>query len=100
MPDDLVAQLLQGSWIDPDSGKRTGVAISAIAIEDSLRGREADCVAALRLGRRLAVVSDATTRDVLGARIERVLAPLARIDSVVLPRSVHADIDAVETVRA
>ena len=84
-PEDPLARLLQGTWIDPDSGKPTCIAIAAIAIENNLRGREADCVAALGLGRRLAVVSDAITHDVLGARIERALAPLARIDSVTLP---------------
>ncbi|MBK9606955.1 MAG: iron-containing alcohol dehydrogenase [Betaproteobacteria bacterium] len=97
---DPLAQLLQGTWIDPDSGRATGVAIAAIAIEDHLRGREAECVAALGLGRRLAVVSDVTTHRVLGARLERALAPLARIDSVVLPLHVHADMAAVATVRA
>ena len=30
---DPLAQLLQGTWIDPDSGRATGVAIAAIAIE-------------------------------------------------------------------
>lgn len=99
-PEDPLARLLQGTWIDPDSGKPTCIAIAAIAIENNLRGREADCVAALGLGRRLAVVSDAITHDVLGARIERALAPLARIDSVTLPRNVHADMSGVEAVRA
>src|SRR6185436_18691615 len=97
---DPLAQLLQGTWIDPDSGQATGVAISAIAIENDLRGREADCVSALGFGRRLAVVSDAITHDVLGARIERALAPLGRIDSVKLPQGVHAGMDAVDAVRA
>jgi glycerol-1-phosphate dehydrogenase [NAD(P)+] len=97
---DPLAELLAGTWIDPDSGEPTGVAIDAIVIDRSLRGREADCVAALKLGNRIAVVSDAITHDVLGARIERALAPLARVDSVVLPSGVHPDIPAVETVRA
>jgi len=96
---DPLAQLLQGTWIDPDSGQSTGVAISAIAIQKSLRGHEADCVAALGFGPRLAVVSDAITHEVLGARVEDALRSLARIESVRLPRGVHADMESVAAVR-
>lgn len=99
-PDDALAQLLQGVWIDPDSGVSTGVAITQVAIEDHLRGREAEYIAALGFGRRLAVVTDTVTRDVMGARVERALAPLAHIDAVVLPRGVRADMAAVDAVRA
>jgi glycerol-1-phosphate dehydrogenase [NAD(P)+] len=97
---DPLAQLLRGEWIDPDRAAPAGVDIAAIAIEPSLRGREADLVASLGLGRRLAVVSDVVTREVLGARVERALAPLARIDAVVLPRDPHADLPTAEAVRA
>ncbi|CAG0975846.1 glycerol-1-phosphate dehydrogenase [NAD(P)+] [Burkholderiales bacterium] len=96
---DPIAALLAGEWVDPDSGRTSGVEIAAIAIERSLRGQEADLVASLALGPRLAVVSDAVTHEVLGARIERVLAPLARVDPVVLPRDPHADLATVEAVR-
>ena len=92
--------MLQGIWIDPDSGEATGVAISQVAIEDNLRGREAEYIAALGLGRRLAVVTDTVTRDVMGARVERALASLAHIEAVVLPQGVHADMAAVDAVRA
>ncbi|MEO8137524.1 MAG: sn-glycerol-1-phosphate dehydrogenase [Betaproteobacteria bacterium] len=95
-----LAELLVGSWIDPDSGRATGIGIAAIVIEGHLRGREAACIAALGLGRRIAVVSDTTTREVMGARIEQALAPLARIDPVTLSSDVHADMDTVEALRA
>ena len=97
---DPIDALLEGSWIDPDTGRTAGVAIETIAIEDSLRGHEADLVAPLRLGARLAVVSDTVTREVMGERIERALARMARIDPVVLPRDPHADAPTVEAVRA
>lgn len=99
MTPDPLAELLEGRWMDPDTGRPTGAGIATIAIEDDLRGREADLVASLRLGTRLAVVSDAVTRDVLGARVERALAPLARIDAVVLPRDPHADLATADAVR-
>jgi len=97
---DPLAQLLRSQWIDPDSGAASGVDIASIAIEDTLDGREADLVAALRLGRRLAIVSDAVTHAVMGARVERALARLARIDSVMLPQAPHADLATVDAVRA
>src|SRR5438093_305685 len=81
-------------------GAATGVGIAAIAIEGSLRGREADLVAGVGLGRRLAVLSDVVTHEVLGARVEKALASLARIDRIVLPRDPHADKPTVDTVRA
>jgi glycerol-1-phosphate dehydrogenase [NAD(P)+] len=97
---DPLAQLLRGDWIDPDSGAATGIDIAAVAIEDSLRGREAALVAPLGLGRRLAVVSDAVTHEVMGARVEQAVAKLGRVDSVVLPADPHADLPTADAVRA
>jgi glycerol-1-phosphate dehydrogenase [NAD(P)+] len=99
-PEGALDALLRGAWIDPDDGAAIGVAIDAIVVERSLAGEEAGRVAALRLGRRLAVVSDAVTHDVLGARIERALRTIAHVDSVVLPAHPHADMPTVEAVRA
>jgi glycerol-1-phosphate dehydrogenase [NAD(P)+] len=98
-PEGALDALLRGAWIDPDDGAAIGVAIDAIVVERSLAGKEAGLVAALRLGRRLAVVSDAVTHDVLGARIERALRTIAHVDSVVLPSHPHADGPTVEAVR-
>ena len=92
--------LLRGEWIDPDDGAAIGVGIDAIVIERSLAGEEAGHVAALRLGRRLAIVSDAVTHHILGARIERALRTIAHVDSVVLPAHPHADVPTVAAIRA
>ena len=96
---DVLDALLRGEWIDPDSGTPTGIAIAAIAIEPHLRGQEAERVAALDLGRRLAVLSDTTTYAVLGARVEHALASIAEVTSVVLPGEPHADLATVAKVR-
>src|SRR5437762_14160632 len=96
---DPLAQLLRGEWTDPDSGAATGIDIAAIAIEDNLRGCEAALVSELGLGHRLAVVSDAVTHEVMGARVEQALRKLAQVYSVVLPRDPHADLPTVEAVR-
>ena len=65
--------LLQGRYIDPDSGEPVGVQTQSLAIAPSLAGSEGELVRALGLGRTLAVVSDKTTHQVLGARVERAL---------------------------
>lgn len=96
---DPLAALLRGEWIDPDSGKALRAGIATIAIEPSLAGREADLVAELDLGTRFAVVSDRITHAVLGARVERSLASLGRVDSIVLEGEVHPDVATCNRVR-
>jgi len=96
---DPLQALLRGAWTDPDTGTATGIDIEAIVIEDTLRGREAELVAGLRLGGRFAVVSDAVTHYVMGARVEQALARLGRVDSVVLPREPDADLATVDWLR-
>jgi glycerol-1-phosphate dehydrogenase [NAD(P)+] len=97
---DPLAQLLAGTWIDPDTGRPAGIGIESIVIADSLAGQEAACVDALNLGRRLAVVSDAITYRVLGERIERALDSSADVQSIVLPAGVHPDLETAARVRA
>lgn len=98
MSDPLLA-LLRGEWTDPDTGAQRGVDIASIAIEQDLRGREAALVAALGFGKRIAVVSDRATHEVMGARVEAALAGIARVDSIVLAPEPHADLATVEVVR-
>lgn len=96
---DALGQLLRGEWPDPDGGPPIGIPVRSVAIERSLSGLEADLVVSLRFGRRIAVVSDATTRSVLGERVERALAGVAAIVPVVLEGQPHADSRTVEIVR-
>ena len=96
---DTLGQLLRGEWPDPDGGPPIRVPALAVAIERSLAGLEADLVAPLRLGRRIAVVSDATTHAVLGERVLRALAGVAAIGPIVLGGQPHADAHTVEIVR-
>jgi glycerol-1-phosphate dehydrogenase [NAD(P)+] len=75
------------------------VPYEAIVIDDTLAGREAELVGALRLGRTLAIVSDTKTHAVLGQRVEAALAPIAACTPVILERP-HADAVTVDLVRA
>lgn len=69
----IIAKLLAGTWRDPATGQTHGIPIDSIAIDETLEGREAELVEALHPGKRLVVVSDAFTREALGARVFRAL---------------------------
>jgi glycerol-1-phosphate dehydrogenase [NAD(P)+] len=97
--DDAIRRLLEGRYPDPDGGGVLRVPTRAVVIADSLAGQEADLVRALDLGRSLAVVSDAATHQVLGARVERALATLGPVTSLILPGRPHADQATAEAVR-
>jgi glycerol-1-phosphate dehydrogenase [NAD(P)+] len=95
----LIEELVAGRWRDPASGRPVRIATRRVAIERSLDGGEAELLAPLGLGRRLAVVGDPNTFDALGLRVASALAKIAKIDSVVL-HAPQADLAAVEELRA
>jgi glycerol-1-phosphate dehydrogenase [NAD(P)+] len=99
MSRELMERLLAGRLADPDGAGSLCVPTRKVAIAPSLAGQEASLLADLGLGRRLAVVSDPTTRAVLG---ERVVAGLAGADLVelVLEAAPHPDGETVARVRA
>ncbi len=90
--------LLEGRYPDPDGSGTLTVPTRSVVVAPGLSDDPASLVADLRLGRRLAVVSDAITHDVLGARVERALTGIAEVTGLVLPARVHADMAAVEEV--
>lgn len=100
MVQDVIDQLVAGTYPDPDGGPPLRVETRAVSIARSLSGTEADLVRPLDLGRRLAVVSDPTTHAVLGARVERALQDLGQVASIVLPDHPHADDKTVAQVRS
>jgi glycerol-1-phosphate dehydrogenase [NAD(P)+] len=81
---DPIALLLAGAYPDPETGELLAAESRAVVIEDSLAGREDELVAALGTGPHVAVLSDHTTHDVLGARVERALAGRFTVQSLVL----------------
>jgi glycerol-1-phosphate dehydrogenase [NAD(P)+] len=94
-----LAALLEGRYPDPDGPGTLAVPTRAVVIAPGVAADAASLVAGLGLGRRLAVVSDATTHQVLGGRVERALGGPPAVTSVVLPARVHADVEAVDEVR-
>jgi glycerol-1-phosphate dehydrogenase [NAD(P)+] len=95
----LIEELIAGRWRDPTTGRSVRTETRAIVIERSLDGGEAELIAPLGLGRRLAVVCDRNTFDALGRRVARALASVATIDSLVLDAPV-ADLATVDELRA
>jgi glycerol-1-phosphate dehydrogenase [NAD(P)+] len=94
-----IEQLLAGNYRDPDTGAAVGVTTRSLVIARSLIGAEADLVAGLGFGRRVAVVSDETTHEVLADRVERALAGRHAVISIVLPAGPHPDASTVAQVR-
>src|SRR5437868_5812244 len=88
---DLISEVVAGRWKDPTTGKAAKVPFEAIRIEETLDGGEADMLAPLKLGKRLAVVSDVNTVEAMGRRVAKHLKPLAAIEEIVLPGRLHCD---------
>ncbi len=86
----LIDDLLDGSWVNPETGDRASVAFDRIVIADSLAGREASLIAGLELGRRLAVVADEATFAAMGERVVEAARTLGPVETVILRRP-HAD---------
>ena len=97
---DLLQQLLSGTLADVDGGDALAVPTKTVVIEGSLDGREAELLRDLELGPRLAVVSDPTTREVLGRRVERAAAAVAEVDPIVLLEHPHADGELADEIAA
>ena len=100
MSQQLLQQLLAGRLPDPDGSGLLSVPVRAVEIAPSFAGREAALLANLDLGERFAVVSDANTRGLLGARVTAALGGLGRVGEIVLPGTPAADMETVELVRA
>ncbi|WP_395685480.1 iron-containing alcohol dehydrogenase [Aestuariivirga sp.] len=95
----LIADVVSGRWKDPATGEAASVPFEAIRIEEDLDGGEADVLAPLKLGQRLAVVSDTNTHEAMGRRVAKHLSRLAAIDELVLPGDTHCNEPAVASLR-
>ncbi|MBX2826463.1 MAG: iron-containing alcohol dehydrogenase [Gammaproteobacteria bacterium] len=65
----VIDELVAGTWVEPDTGKRYSIPPDAIVIEKSLDGAEAELVRQQHDNQSLMVVCDAFTHDALGARV-------------------------------
>lgn len=96
---DPIAALLAGTYRDPESGALLRAESRSVVIEDSLEGSEAELVAALGVGKHVAVVGDAVTFGVLGRRVQRALASRYVVQAIELDAP-RADADTVARLQA
>lgn len=87
----LILDVVEGRWVSPETGKPAALPFDTVFLGEDLDGREADLVAPLKLGRRLAVVSDENTVEVMGRRVARALESIAAVEEIVLPADLHPD---------
>ena len=99
MSEDIIDQLLAGTFEDPDGAGPVTVETRSLVIAPSLQARRRSWLQALGFGRRLAVVSDDTTHAILGERIERAAAGAFDVKSIVLPGMPHPDDETVGVLR-
>ena len=81
----LLSDVVAGRWKDPSTGQSAKVPFETIYLSESLDGQEADLVSPLKLGKRLAIVSDTNTIDIMGSRVARSLRSISTIDEIILP---------------
>jgi glycerol-1-phosphate dehydrogenase [NAD(P)+] len=99
---DVIEQLLAGTYPDPETGDLISAEARAVVIESSLAGTEDERIAQLGVvgaGGHVAVVSDTNTHAVLGERVERALGGRYTVQSIIMPRGVHADEGALAELR-
>ncbi len=87
----LIGDVVAGRWKDPATNQAATVPFAAIRIEEDLDGGEADMIGPLKLGRRLAVVSDVNTHEAMGRRAAKHLKALGTIEEIVLPGNIACD---------
>jgi glycerol-1-phosphate dehydrogenase [NAD(P)+] len=95
----LISDVVAGRWADPETGKPAQVPFKTILIAESLDGGAADVAAPLKLGKRLAVVSDVNTVEAMGRRVAKELKALGMIDEIVLPGNLECDEPSIAMVR-
>jgi glycerol-1-phosphate dehydrogenase [NAD(P)+] len=95
----LIEDVVAGHWVDPSTGKAAKVPFETIIIAEDLDGGEADVLAPLRLGKRLAVVSDINTHEALGRRAAKSLKALGTIDEIVMPGNMECDEPTIAQLR-
>ncbi len=96
----LIRDVVAGDWVDPETGKHATVPFETIQLAEDFDGQEADVLTPLKLGKRLAVVSDTNTVEAMGRRVARNLKPLGTIEEIVLAADIACDEATVAKVQA
>ncbi len=94
----VIDDVVSGRWIDPETGAPAELPFQTICLADDLDGAEAELVAPLGLGGRLAIVSDENTVEALGHRVAKALGAIASIDEIILPAGLSASENSVAEI--
>jgi glycerol-1-phosphate dehydrogenase [NAD(P)+] len=87
----LIEDVVNGNWADPETGKPAKVPFKTIMLAETLDGGAADVAAPLKLGKRLAVVSDVNTLEAMGRRVAKELKGLGMVEEIVMPGNMECD---------
>ena len=87
----LIDDVVAGNWADPETGKPAQVPFKTILLAETLDGGAADVAAPLKLGKRLAVVSDVNTLEAMGRRVAKELKGLGTVEEIVMPGNMECD---------
>jgi glycerol-1-phosphate dehydrogenase [NAD(P)+] len=90
---EIIAEVVAGRYHAPELGGPLPSPIRRVALERSLAGQERELIDGTGLGKRLAVVTDETTFEVLGRRVHQAL---ASADLVVLDHPKADEVTAAE----
>jgi glycerol-1-phosphate dehydrogenase [NAD(P)+] len=94
----LIRDVVAGQWVDPATGKPAILPFETIMLAETLDGGEADVLAPLKLGKRLAVVSDTNTHAAMGARVAKSLKALGTIDDIVVPADLECSRETIAMI--
>lgn len=95
MSDNLLKKLLDGKWINPDTGEAEKIPILDIIISKNLAAETKSIINRLNLGKKPFVVSDVNTHKALGKAIAEHL----NVQSVVLPENTEPDENAILQIK-
>jgi glycerol-1-phosphate dehydrogenase [NAD(P)+] len=95
----FIKDVVSGAWKDPNTGKPVPLPFKTIRIEEDLDGGAADMVAPLKIGKRVAVVSDTNTVEAAGRRVAKELRALGTIDEIVVADDRTCDEAHIEAMR-
>jgi glycerol-1-phosphate dehydrogenase [NAD(P)+] len=95
---ELIADIVGGRWVNPETGQPAQVPYDSIHIAETLESEESTLLESVGLQGHLVLVCDPTTYEALGRRVEANLSAQGAISRIVLEHP-HADLQEVERLR-
>jgi glycerol-1-phosphate dehydrogenase [NAD(P)+] len=100
MSDDILRDILNGTWVDPDGSGPVKVSTRIAVIEPGLVANAASLLAAAGFPSRVAVVMDPATRKAAGDTVLQSLQSGFATMTIELPQGFHPDMEVVDRITA